>query len=155
MSGNTIVIQIRTTTPGIALLASLKCPDRGLSTFSHAKLNAISRIITSPLRRNGLRRGLEISEDGFTSVNKLLELKELKTINITLTTADIRELVRINNKQRFSLTIDESTGEEMIRANQVHSQGDGMAKINLSRLCGGAILHLGPGEECCHATYTA
>ena len=98
----------------LALLASLECPADKSSPVSNAILNGISRIITSLLRHNGLRKGLVISEDGFTSVGKLLDLKELKPMGIPLTVEDIRKLVRINDKQRFSMTTDEVTGEELI-----------------------------------------
>ena len=43
----------------------------------------------------------------------------------------------------FSMTTDEIRAEELIRANQGHSQWTGMAKISWARFCGGAIYSYG------------
>nr|AFK33903.1 unknown [Lotus japonicus] len=86
------------------------------------KIDALGRLLTRILRHMASELNLNLRSDGYVNVNDLLKLN-LKTLaNIPLrshTIDDIREAVRKDNKQRFSLI--EENGELLIRANQGHT----------------------------------
>ncbi|KAI5391682.1 hypothetical protein KIW84_076474 [Lathyrus oleraceus] len=94
----------------------------GASGSGKDKIDALGRLLTRILRHMASELKLNMRSDGYVNVNDLLKLN-LKTLaNIPLrshTVDDIREAVRKDNKQRFSLL--EENGELLIRANQGHT----------------------------------
>ncbi|CAH9108364.1 unnamed protein product [Cuscuta epithymum] len=86
------------------------------------KIDALGRLLARILRHMASELNLNMRSDGFVKVQDLLKL-HLKTFaNISLrlhTVDDIKEAVRKDNKQRFSLL--EESGELWVRANQGHS----------------------------------
>ncbi|XP_020219103.1 tRNA 2'-phosphotransferase 1 [Cajanus cajan] len=86
------------------------------------KIDALGRLLTRILRHMASELNLNMRSDGFVKVNDLLKLNLKTFANIPLrshTIDDIREAVRKDNKQRFSLI--EDNGELLIRANQGHT----------------------------------
>lgn len=86
------------------------------------KIDALGRLLTRILRHMASELNLNIRSDGYVKVNDLLKLNLKTFANIPLrshTIDDIREAVRKDNKQRFSLI--EENGELLIRANQGHT----------------------------------
>lgn len=67
------------------------------------------------LRHSAARENLHISSEGFLNVRELLTHPQLKNITVT----DIKRVVENNDKQRFTLRLNEGVLE--IRANQGHS----------------------------------
>ncbi|CAL5211056.1 unnamed protein product [Lathyrus oleraceus] len=94
----------------------------GASGSGKDKIDALGRLLTRILRHMASELKLNMRSDGYVNVKDLLKLN-LKTLaNIPLrshTIDDIREAVRKDNKQRFSLL--EENGELLIRANQGHT----------------------------------
>ncbi|CAI8600811.1 unnamed protein product [Vicia faba] len=94
----------------------------GASGSGKDKIDALGRLLTRILRHMASELKLNMRSDGYVNVNDLLKLN-LKTLaNIPIrshTIDDIREAVRKDNKQRFSLI--EENGELLIRANQGHT----------------------------------
>jgi len=78
---------------------------------------AISKYLSGVLRHNAVELGLEVREDGYVSVAKILELEYFKTKG--LTEQNIRDLVEMNEKKRFGLK--DLNDELHIRAHQGHS----------------------------------
>ncbi|XP_042046510.1 tRNA 2'-phosphotransferase 1-like isoform X3 [Salvia splendens] len=81
-------------------------------------INSRTRI----LRHQASDLNLDMRNDGYVKVQDLLKLNLKTMANIPLrshTVEDIREAVRQDNKQRFSLL--EENGELLLRANQGHS----------------------------------
>ncbi|XP_052192016.1 uncharacterized protein LOC127801167 isoform X2 [Diospyros lotus] len=86
------------------------------------KIDALGRLLTRVLRHMTSELNLNIRSDGYVRVQDLLKLNMKTFANIPLrahTVDDIREAVRKDNKQRFSLL--EDNGELLIRANQGHT----------------------------------
>ncbi|KAL2337462.1 hypothetical protein Fmac_011908 [Flemingia macrophylla] len=86
------------------------------------RIDALGRLLTRVLRHMASELNLNMRSDGFVKVNDLLKLNLKTFANIPLrshTIDDIREAVRKDNKQRFSLI--EENGELLIRANQGHT----------------------------------
>ncbi|KAI5679739.1 hypothetical protein M9H77_00966 [Catharanthus roseus] len=86
------------------------------------KIDALGRLLTRVLRHMGSELNLNMRSDGFVKVEDLLKLNLKTFANIPLrshSVDDIREAVRKDNKQRFSLV--EENGELWIRANQGHT----------------------------------
>ncbi|KAJ1413638.1 Phosphotransferase KptA/Tpt1 [Sesbania bispinosa] len=86
------------------------------------KIDALGRLLTRILRHMASELNLNMRSDGYVNVNDLLKLNMKTFANIPLrshTIDDIREAVRKDNKQRFSLI--EENGELLIRANQGHT----------------------------------
>ncbi|KAL0547909.1 hypothetical protein IC582_012344 [Cucumis melo] len=86
------------------------------------KIDALGRLLTRILRHMASELNLNMRNDGYVKVEDLLKLNLKTFANIPLrshTIDDIREAVRKDNKQRFSL-LDEN-GELLIRANQGHT----------------------------------
>ncbi|EFH56431.1 hypothetical protein ARALYDRAFT_483669 [Arabidopsis lyrata subsp. lyrata] len=86
------------------------------------RIDALGRLLTRILRHMATELRLNMRGDGFVKVEDLLNLNLKTSANIQLkshTIDEIKEAVRRDNKQRFSL-IDEN-GELLIRANQGHS----------------------------------
>ncbi|KAL5184759.1 tRNA 2'-phosphotransferase 1 [Glycine soja] len=86
------------------------------------KIDSLSRLLTRILRHMAYELNLNMRSDGYVKVNDLLKLNLKTFANIPLrshTIDHIREAVRKDNKQRFSLL--EENGELLIRANQGHT----------------------------------
>lgn len=67
------------------------------------------------MRHSAAKEKLTISTDGFLNVHELLTHPQLKNVTVN----DIKRVVENNNKQRFTLRVNE--GVLQIRANQGHS----------------------------------
>ncbi|XP_033148345.1 tRNA 2'-phosphotransferase 1 isoform X6 [Brassica rapa] len=86
------------------------------------RIDALGRLLTRILRHMATELRLNMRGDGFVIVEDLLNLNLKTSANAPLkshTIDEIREAVRRDNKQRFSLV--EEDGELLIRANQGHS----------------------------------
>ncbi|EPS72620.1 hypothetical protein M569_02136, partial [Genlisea aurea] len=121
----------------------------GGSSDADNKIEALGRLLTRILRHMASELKLEISNDGFVDVQDLLKLNLKTFANLPLrshTVDDIREAVRKDNKQRFSLI--EENGKLLIRANQGHTITTVETESLLSRI-------LSPEEipVCVHGTY--
>ncbi|PPD87079.1 hypothetical protein GOBAR_DD15984 [Gossypium barbadense] len=89
---------------------------------SKDKIDALGRLLTRILRHMATELNLNMRSDGYVKVEDLLKLNMKTFANIPLrshTVDDIKEAVRKDNKQRFSLL--EENGELLIRANQGHT----------------------------------
>ena len=75
----------------------------------------ISKYLSKHLRHQPERLGLELAPGGWVAVSELLAACRRNGVAISLD--DLREVVALNNKQRFAF---DETGER-IRANQGHS----------------------------------
>lgn len=81
------------------------------------RLTKISKSLSYLLRHGAVKENLPIDQDGYISLEKILNHQRLKSFKTTL--EDIQEVVDTNNKKRFSLkTIGDTT---YICANQGHS----------------------------------
>nr|GMC80311.1 tRNA 2'-phosphotransferase 1-like [Ipomoea batatas] len=113
------------------------------------KIDALGRLLTRILRHMTSELNLNMRSDGFVKVQDLLKL-DLKTFaNIPLrlhTVDDIKEAVRKDNKQRFSLL--EENGELWVRANQGHT----VATVETESLLK-PILSAEEVPVCVHGTY--
>lgn len=113
------------------------------------KIEALGRLLTRILRHMASELKLNMRSDGFVKVQDLLKLNMKTFANIPMrlhTVDDIKEAVRKDNKQRFSLL--EESGELWIRANQGHS----IVTVETERLLKPVI----SAEEvpvCVHGTY--
>ncbi|CAN6823799.1 unnamed protein product, partial [Brassica oleracea] len=86
------------------------------------RIDALGRLLTRILRHMASELRLNMRGDGFVKAGDLLSLNLKTSANVQLkshTVDEIREAVRRDNKQRFSLV--EENGELLIRANQGHS----------------------------------
>ncbi|MED6223581.1 hypothetical protein PIB30_075351 [Stylosanthes scabra] len=86
------------------------------------KIDALGRLLTRILRHMASELNLDMRSDGYVKVNDLLKLNMKTFANVPLRSHnidDVREAVRKDNKQRFSLI--EENGELLIRANQGHT----------------------------------
>ncbi|GAB4861901.1 hypothetical protein Ancab_037156 [Ancistrocladus abbreviatus] len=113
------------------------------------RIDALGRLLTRILRHMATELSLNMRGDGYVKVQDLLKLN-LKTLaNVPLRSHsldDIREAVRRDNKQRFSLL--EENGELFIRANQGHS----VKVVETERLLR-PILSSEEVSVCVHGTY--
>uniref|UniRef100_A0A2C9WRR0 2'-phosphotransferase n=1 Tax=Manihot esculenta TaxID=3983 RepID=A0A2C9WRR0_MANES len=104
---------------------------------------------TRILRHRASELNLNIRSDGYVKVQDLLKLNMKTFANIPLrshTVDEIKEAVRKDNKQRFSLL--EENGELLIRANQGHT-----VKTVESESLLKAILSAEEVPVCVHGTY--
>ncbi|KAK4396692.1 putative tRNA 2'-phosphotransferase [Sesamum angolense] len=95
---------------------------RGSGSSGNDKIDALGRLLTRILRHMASELKLEMRSDGYVKVQDVLKLNLKTFANIPLrshTIEDVREAVRKDNKQRFSLL--EENGELLIRANQGHT----------------------------------
>ncbi|KAI3800461.1 hypothetical protein L1987_28552 [Smallanthus sonchifolius] len=86
------------------------------------RIDALGRLLTSILRHTAPQLNLNMRSDGYVKVQDLLRLtlKTFANVPINSHTVDhIKEAVKRDNKQRFSLL--EENGELLIRANQGHT----------------------------------
>ncbi|KAH7519596.1 uncharacterized protein LOC107407225 [Ziziphus jujuba] len=113
------------------------------------KIDALGRLLTRILRHMASELNLNVRNDGYVKVDDLLKLNVKTFANIPLrshTIDDIREAVRKDNKQRFSLL--EENGELLIRANQGHT----IKTVETERLLK-PILSAEEVPVCVHGTY--
>ncbi|KAM0915036.1 hypothetical protein ACQ4PT_011078 [Festuca glaucescens] len=86
------------------------------------RIDALGRLLTRVLRHMASELRLDMRSDGYVRVRDLLRLNLQTFARVPLkshTVDEIREAVRRDNKQRFSLL--EEDGELLIRANQGHT----------------------------------
>ncbi|KAH6813123.1 RNA 2'-phosphotransferase [Perilla frutescens var. frutescens] len=119
------------------------------SSSGNDKIDALGRLLTQILRHKASEYKLDMRNDGYVKVQDLLKLNLKTFANYPLlshTIEDVREAVRQDNKQRFSLL--EENGELMIRANQGHSLATVKTESLLKPI-------LSPEEipVCVHGTY--
>ncbi|KAL6861563.1 hypothetical protein ACP4OV_017263 [Aristida adscensionis] len=113
------------------------------------RIDALGRLLTRVLRHMAAELGLEMRADGFVRVRDLLRLNLQTFAKVPLkshTVDEIREAVRRDNKQRFSLL--EEDGELLIRANQGHT----VATVTSESLLK-PILSADEVSVCVHGTY--
>ncbi|EOA27628.1 hypothetical protein CARUB_v10023776mg [Capsella rubella] len=113
------------------------------------KIDALGRLLTRILRHMATELRLNMRGDGFVKVEDLLKLNLKTSANVQLkshTIDEIREAVRRDNKQRFSLL--EENGELLIRANQGHS----IKTVESEKLLK-PILSPEEAPVCVHGTY--
>ncbi|XP_058008322.1 uncharacterized protein LOC110656226 isoform X2 [Hevea brasiliensis] len=113
------------------------------------KIDALGRLLTRILRHMASELNLNMRSDGYVKVQDLLKLNMKTFANIPLrshTVDDIKEAVRKDNKQRFSLL--EENGELLIRASQGHT-----VKTVESESLLKAILSAEEVPVCVHGTY--
>lgn len=95
---------------------------RGGGSAGHDKIDSLGRLMTRILRHMATELNLNMRSDGYVKVQDVLKLNMKTFADIPLrdhTIDDIREAVKRDNKQRFSLL--EENGELLIRANQGHT----------------------------------
>ncbi|XP_038708678.1 tRNA 2'-phosphotransferase 1-like [Tripterygium wilfordii] len=113
------------------------------------KIDSLGRLLTRILRHQASELNLNMRSDGFVKVQDLLKLNLKTFANIPLkshTVEDVKEAVRKDNKQRFSLL--EENGELLIRANQGHT----LATVESESLLK-PILSAEEVPVCVHGTY--
>ncbi|KAJ6686116.1 putative PHOSPHOTRANSFERASE [Salix purpurea] len=122
---------------------------RGGGGSSKDRIDALGRLLTRILRHMASELNLNMRTDGFVKVEDLLKLNMKTFANVPLrshTVDDVKEAVRKDNKQRFSLLEE---GEELlIRANQGHTIKT-VESENLLK----AILSPDEITVCVHGTY--
>uniref|UniRef100_A0A0D9WLH2 2'-phosphotransferase n=1 Tax=Leersia perrieri TaxID=77586 RepID=A0A0D9WLH2_9ORYZ len=94
------------------------------------RVDALGRLLTRVLRHMASELNLEMRTDGYVRVRDLLNLNLQTFARIPLkshTVDEIREAVRRDSKQRFSLL--EEDGELLIRANQGHTVTHGLKRM--------------------------
>jgi putative RNA 2'-phosphotransferase len=84
---------------------------------SNIDLKRISKFMSLVLRHKPEEIGLSLNENGWASVEELIQKMNTTTSNVNITKAIIQEVVSTNDKKRFTFNEDET----MIRANQGHS----------------------------------
>ncbi|KAI3416811.1 2'-phosphotransferase [Psidium guajava] len=95
---------------------------RGRGGPGKDRIDALGRLLTRVLRHMAAELNLNMRSDGYVKVQDLLQLNMKTFANVQLrahTVDEIKEAVRRDNKQRFSLL--EENGELFIRANQGHT----------------------------------
>ncbi|XP_028552326.1 tRNA 2'-phosphotransferase 1 isoform X3 [Dendrobium catenatum] len=113
------------------------------------RIDALGRIMTRILRHMAAEVNLEIRSDGYVRVADLLKLNLTTYAKVPLrahTIEDVKEAVRRDNKQRFSLL--EENGSLLIRANQGHSIKNVTSESLLK-----PILSTDEVQVCVHGTY--
>ncbi|XP_066377540.1 uncharacterized protein [Miscanthus floridulus] len=113
------------------------------------RIDALGRLLTRVLRHMAAELRLDMRTDGYVRVRDLLKLNLQTFAKVPLkshTVDEIREAVRRDNKQRFSLL--EEDGELLIRANQGHTVTTVTSESLLKSI-------LSPDEVsvCVHGTY--
>ncbi|KAF8379300.1 hypothetical protein HHK36_028733 [Tetracentron sinense] len=123
--------------------------SRGGGAPAKDNIDALGRLLTRILRHMASELNLDMRSDGYVRVRDLLQLNMKTFANIPLrshTVDDVREAVRKDNKQRFSLL--EENGEVLIRANQGHT----IATIDSESLLK-PIFSAEEAPVCVHGTY--
>lgn len=122
---------------------------RGRGGSGTDKIDALGRLMTRILRHMASELNLNMRSDGYVKVEDLLKLNMKTFANIQLrshTIDDVREAVRKDNKQRFSLV--EENGELLIRANQGHT----LTSVETESLLK-PIVSVEEVSVCVHGTY--
>ncbi|XP_022757072.1 tRNA 2'-phosphotransferase 1-like [Durio zibethinus] len=122
---------------------------RGGGSGGKDKIDALGRLLTRTLRHMATELNLNMRSDGYVKVEDLLKLNLKTFANIPLrshTVDDIKEAVRKDNKQRFSLL--EENGMLLIRANQGHTVTTVESESLLKQ-----ILAADEVQVCVHGTY--
>uniref|UniRef100_A0A1B6DFR1 2'-phosphotransferase n=2 Tax=Clastoptera arizonana TaxID=38151 RepID=A0A1B6DFR1_9HEMI len=78
----------------------------------------LSRTLSWLLRHGAEQEGLPIQPDGFVPVKEILKHPQFKN---KITMDELNNVVLLNNKKRFTLRTNNSTGELELKANQGHS----------------------------------
>ncbi|XP_074662144.1 tRNA 2'-phosphotransferase 1-like isoform X2 [Tubulanus polymorphus] len=104
----------------------------------------LSKDLSRILRHRAHDLGINIADDGYVYVDELLNLPHMKRTSFT--EADIKHVVSSNDKQRFTLSTDESNGKLKIKANQGHS-------IQVKELALKKLMSPTDIPECIHGTY--
>ncbi|XP_023729257.1 uncharacterized protein LOC111876934 [Lactuca sativa] len=113
------------------------------------RIDALGRLLTRILRHMASELNLKMRSDGYVKVQDLLRLNMKTAANVSITSHtfdDIKEAVRLDNKQRFSLL--EENGELLVRANQGHT----LMLVETKRLLK-PILSPKEYPVCIHGTY--
>ncbi|KAI6646339.1 tRNA 2'-phosphotransferase 1 [Oopsacas minuta] len=77
----------------------------------------LSKLLSSILRHNFEKEGLKAQPGGYIYLDELMSLPKFKKYSI----AQVKAVVALNDKQRFSIRTDPTTELLQIRANQGHS----------------------------------
>nr|XP_011458042.1 PREDICTED: tRNA 2'-phosphotransferase 1-like [Fragaria vesca subsp. vesca] len=123
--------------------------DGGGGGSGKDRVDTLGRLLTRILRHMPSELNLDMRSDGFVKVHDVLKLNLKTFANIPLsshTVHEIKEAVRRDNKQRFTLL--EENGEILIRANQGHST----TIVETERLLKPQSFHL-KKFRCVHGTY--
>lgn len=113
------------------------------------RIEALGRLLTRILRHMAPDLKLNMRSDGYVRVSDLLKLNMTTLAKVPLkshTVEEVKEAVRSDNKQRFSLM--EENGDLFIRANQGHS-----LTIVRSESLLRPILSADEVSVCVHGTY--
>ncbi|KAL3624493.1 hypothetical protein CASFOL_031161 [Castilleja foliolosa] len=135
---------------GLGMKDNRRRPEGGgRGSSGNDKIDDLGRLLTRILRHMASDLKLDMRSDGYVKVQDLLKLN-LKTLSYiplrSHTVDEVREAVRRDNKQRFSIL--EENGEILIRANQGHS----LQTVETESLLKPILSH----EEipvCVHGTY--
>eukprot|EP00268_Persea_americana_P037747 TRINITY_DN3745_c0_g1_i1.p1 TRINITY_DN3745_c0_g1~~TRINITY_DN3745_c0_g1_i1.p1 ORF type:complete len:324 (-),score=51.12 TRINITY_DN3745_c0_g1_i1:194-1024(-) len=134
---------------GVEMMREDRSGMRGGKDSKMDRIDALGRMLTRILRHMATKLNLDMRSDGYVRVRDLLELNMTTFANVPLRSHsidDIKEAVRRDNKQRFSLL--EENGEILIRANQGHT----IEVIESERLLK-PILSADEAPVCVHGTY--
>lgn len=118
--------------------------DRGRSDEGKTNLLAISKTLSWLLRHGATEAGLRMRRDGYALLEDVLKYPKLCGVAVQT----VEEIVRSSDKQRFSLTVDEDSGETFIRANQGHTMAEVDDDALLTEICDAADVPV-----CIHGTY--
>ncbi|KAJ0971815.1 hypothetical protein J5N97_019774 [Dioscorea zingiberensis] len=113
------------------------------------RIDALGRLLTRILRHQASELKLDMRSDGYVRVRDLLALNMTTFAKVPLrshSVDEVKEAVRKDNKQRFSLL--EENGELLIRANQGHT----ISTISSESLLQ-PILSANEVPVCVHGTY--
>lgn len=113
------------------------------------RIDALGRLLTRVLRHMASELRLDMRSDGYVRVRDLLRLSLQTFAQVPLkshTVEEVREAVRRDSKQRFSLL--EEDGELLIRANQGHTLTTVTSESLLK-----PILSADEVSVCVHGTY--
>jgi len=123
-----------------------RCRSRGPEANSRTFM--ISKMLTNVLRHDAVRLHLAIRSDGFVEVTDVLACEPVA--QLACTQAELEEVVRSNDKQRF--TLQTIGGRVYIRAAQGHSMAEVKDHLLLERLqpCPGT-----PLPVAVHGTYAS
>ncbi|RWR86661.1 Phosphotransferase KptA/Tpt1 [Cinnamomum micranthum f. kanehirae] len=134
---------------GVEMMREDRSRTRAGKDSKMDRIDALGRMLTRILRHMATKLSLDMRSDGYVRVHDLLELNMTTFANVPLKSHsidDIKEAVRRDNKQRFSLL--EENGELLIRANQGHT----IEVIESERLLK-PILSADEAPVCVHGTY--
>ena len=108
------------------------------------KSKELSKTMSWVLRHGIIKLGLTMDSDGYILLDDLIKLPQIRKYTVE----DVEFIVRSNDKQRFNLITDDTTGIRYIRANQGHCKEVGMLINDDSHLNKLDV----PMEMCLHGT---